>query len=98
MQALANRPMKTLIAEKSREYRVCTFRYDPAPLLGDVDRSGEVNAADRTYLARFLAGWSGYTLDWNVADVNRDKVVTSTDRIHLARYLAGWEGVTLSEL
>ena len=30
---------------------------------GDVNGDGTVNAADRIYLARYLANWPGYTLD-----------------------------------
>ena len=61
--------------------------------LGDVNGDGEVNALDRTVLARYLAHWSGYdTINEVYSDVNLDGVVNQKDRMILARYLARWEG------
>lgn len=60
--------------------------------LGDINRDGYLNALDRTYLARFLAGWSGYEADPDRADLNRDGFVDVLDRTFLARTIAGWEG------
>jgi len=59
---------------------------------GDVDGDGDVTDADRTKLARFLAGWSGYEISESVSDVNDDGEVTDADRTILARHLAGWIG------
>ena len=65
-------------------------------MLGDVNNDGKVNAADRIYLARYLAGWSGYELSNEAAaDVNKDNKVNAADRIYLARHLAGWSGYSL---
>ena len=65
-------------------------------VLGDVNGDEKVNAADRIYLARYLAGWSGYVLeDAEAADVNDDNKVNAADRIYLARYLAGWSGYAI---
>ena len=65
-------------------------------ILGDVNNDSKVNAADRIYLARYLAGWSGYSLtNERAADVNQDNKVNAADRIYLARYLAGWSGYSL---
>ena len=65
-------------------------------MLGDVNNDGKVNAADRIYLARYLAGWSGYVIENEAAaDVNCDNKVNAADRIYLARYLAGWSGYSV---
>ena len=64
--------------------------------VGDINSDGKVDAKDRMYLARYLAGWDGYTLlDQKVADVNGDSKVDAKDRMYLARYLAGWDGYSL---
>ncbi|MBR1853864.1 MAG: leucine-rich repeat protein [Lachnospiraceae bacterium] len=64
--------------------------------VGDINGDGKVDAKDRMYLARYLAGWDGYTLlDEKVADVNSDSKVDAKDRMYLARYLAGWDGYSL---
>ena len=63
--------------------------------IGDVNADGAVTALDRVWLARYLAGWPGYTsaeLDLAAADVNSDGAVTALDRIILARHIAGWRG------
>ena len=60
---------------------------------GDCDGDGEINRADRIYLARALAGWEGYDVPGkDVADFNDDGEVDRQDRMYLARSLAGWEG------
>ncbi|MBQ8118994.1 MAG: GBS Bsp-like repeat-containing protein [Lachnospiraceae bacterium] len=62
-------------------------------LKGDINGDGTVNAKDRMYLARALAGWDGYTVpDVELADFNVDGAVNAKDRMYLARKLAGWEG------
>lgn len=61
--------------------------------LGDINGDGEINAKDRMYLARALAGWDGYTVPGiELADFNGDGEVNAKDRMYLARKLAGWEG------
>ena len=61
--------------------------------LGDINGDGEVNAKDRMYLARALAGWDGYTVpSVELADFNSDGEVNAKDRMYLARKLAGWDG------
>ena len=64
-----------------------------SPLLfGDVDADGSVTPKDAMILARYLAGWSGYSVNSFAADVDSDGNVTVSDAIILARHLAGWEG------
>ncbi|MBR1854086.1 MAG: hypothetical protein IJ794_13250 [Lachnospiraceae bacterium] len=61
--------------------------------LGDINGDGAVNAKDRMYLARALAGWDGYTVPGvELADFNGDGEVNAKDRMYLARTLAGWDG------
>lgn len=65
-------------------------------VLGDTNADLKVNAADRIYLARYLAGWSEYELiNEMAADVNKDNKINAADRIYLARYMAGWNGYEL---
>ena len=73
--------------------------YDPGSeqtvIVGDVDRSGEVDADDRMMLARYLAHWGGIydEIDMEAADVDGSGEVDADDRMILARYLAHWGGV-----
>lgn len=66
-------------------------------LIGDVDGNGIANSSDRTILTRYLAEWSGYTLESiNLlgSDVNQDGKINTLDRVILARYIAKWSGYT----
>ena len=62
---------------------------------GDVNGDGSVNAADRTALARAVAGWEGYEYALVTGDINGDGNVNAADRTYLARYLAAWDGYEL---
>ena len=66
-----------------------------ASTTGDVTGDGAVNVGDVTYLARYLAGWTGYETTVECADVTGDGEVNVGDVTYLARYLAGWTGYTL---
>ena len=62
---------------------------------GDLNGDGEVDAADRMILARFLAGWSSYKekiLVKGAADIDGSGEIDTSDRMILARHLAGWGG------
>ena len=62
-------------------------------LKGDITGDRKVDAKDRMYLARAIAGWSGYTLpSVDVADFTSDNKVDAKDRMYLARRIAGWIG------
>ena len=64
-------------------------------LIGDVNKDGLVTTMDRLYIARHVAGWSGYgdtDIDMVAADVNADGYVTGMDRTILTRHLLGWSG------
>lgn len=77
-------------------FSVFAFAQGKSYVIGDVNCDEKVNAADRIYLARYLAGWSGYVIEnMDAADVNHDGKVNAADRIYLARYLAGWGGYVL---
>ena len=65
---------------------------DPGDKLGDVNGDGQVNATDRTILARYLAGWTGNSINLTAADMDCNGGVDAADRTYLARCLAGWEG------
>ena len=95
--------LEEVSARIDRETRTATFTVthfsffalvdDLEALFGDINGDGEVNAKDRMYLARALAGWDGYTVpDIELADFNGDGEVNAKDRMYLARKLAGWDG------
>ena len=64
-------------------------------IYGDVNGDGQCTAADVTYLARYLAGWSGYASVGETTDVNSDSKIDALDNIILARSVAKWSGYTL---
>ena len=64
-------------------------------LIGDVNGDGKVNGIDRTFLARHIAQWSGYSASdivYAAADVDANGKVNGIDRTVLARYIAQWPG------
>lgn len=68
----------------------------PSTLKGDVNGDNVVDSTDIVYLARYLAGWPGYTIDSvEVADFDNSGAIDSTDIVYFARYLAGWPGYTI---
>jgi len=62
--------------------------------VGDVNGDGKITADDAIIVARFAAGYLGYSTkyDKNIADMNRDGNVTADDAIIIARYAAGFPG------
>ncbi len=62
---------------------------------GDINGDGRIALLDSTILRRYLAGWTGVTINESNADVNNDGRVTLLDSTILRRYLAGWTGVEL---
>ena len=63
-----------------------------AVIYGDVNGDTDVTAKDNILLARYVAEWSGITIDVAAADVNNDGAVNAKDVIILARHIAGWTG------
>ena len=64
-------------------------------LIGDANGDGTVDTLDRLTLSRYLANWTGYTIDQinNAgADINGDGFVDTLDRLILSRHLANWAG------
>ena len=62
---------------------------------GDVNSDGVVELMDVTVLRRFIAGWSGVTVDEAAADLSGDGMIGLDDAVILRRYLAGWPGYEL---
>jgi len=62
---------------------------------GDVNSDGTVELLDVTVLRRFIAGWSGVTVDEAAADLSGDGMIGLDDAVILRRYLAGWPGYEL---
>ena len=58
-------------------------------LIGDVNKSGDVDLVDEITLARWLAGWN-VEIDESAADVDGSGAIDLLDDITLARRLAGW--------
>ena len=60
--------------------------------VGDVNNDGKITADDAIIVARFAAGYPGYSTkyDADIADMNRDGNVTADDAIIIARYAAGY--------
>lgn len=104
-----NGPSLNILCSDGDHYFVCVVKdqYNNTKLItfhvvvasqvkGDANGDGEVNRADRIYLARAIAGWDGYELPpASVADFNGDGEVNRADRIYLARAIAGWDGYDL---
>ncbi len=62
-------------------------------ILGDVNSDGNADTLDVLYLARHLAGVSGYEqADESSADIDCDGRITASDLTLLARKLAAWDG------
>lgn len=62
---------------------------------GDVNGDGKVNMQDSTILRRYLANWTGVTVNASNADVSGDGIVDMQDSTILRRWLANWTGVVL---
>ena len=64
-------------------------------IFGELNGDGEIDAADRMLLVRYLAHHAGaeeQIADPAAADVNGDGQSDVLDRVILSRWLAGWEG------
>ena len=59
--------------------------------LGDVNGDDVVDAKDRTFLTRHVAGWVVENFNSDAADINGDGIVDAKDRTFLTRFVAGWE-------
>lgn len=59
-------------------------------LIGDLNGDGEVNSADGTLFARYMAKWSVSLKNLSAADINGDGEIDSADSSLLFRYLAKW--------
>jgi len=64
----------------------------PEVLKGDINGDGVVNLNDAIYLAKHVAGWTGYEVIHAKGDINGDGVVNLNDAIYLAKHVAGWTG------
>ncbi|MGN0793118.1 MAG: dockerin type I domain-containing protein [Aristaeellaceae bacterium] len=72
-------PFTATIEEKSRR------------VPGDVNDDGQVSTADFLRLAKYLAGWSGITINEANSDVNGDGQVSTADFLRMSKYLSGWD-------
>lgn len=66
----------------------------PVGILGDVDKSGEVDDTDVFVLARYVDGWNGYDkrVKLELSDVDDSGEVDDIDVFVLARHVDGWNG------
>ncbi len=65
-------------------------------IYGDVNSDGKVDSKDAVSIKKYLAKYSGLSIDKEAADVNGDSEVDSKDAVRLLRHLAGYE-VTLGK-
>ena len=61
---------------------------EPDYQLGDVNKDGDVNIKDGTYLQKYLALYEGYTVTVALGDVNRDGRVSIKDVTEIQRICA----------
>ena len=64
-------------------------------LPGDVNSDGVINTKDAVFLARYIAGGYGVTIDGAAADVNDDGKLNSKDIVMICRYIAGGYNIEL---
>ena len=69
----------------------------PNVIYGDANSDDEVDSKDTVLIKKYLAGYSGLSIDKEAADVNGDSEVDSKDAVRLLRYLAGYD-VTLGKI
>lgn len=72
---------------KTERYYVNVEEANPV-LYGDVNEDGGVDTLDRMILARYLAGWEGYTVHTKNSDVNKDGKVDDKDLTIMKKYLS----------
>lgn len=68
---------------------------DVPPVPGDIDGDQQFTESDREYLAKYWAGYPGYSIEdipLAVLDMDSDGVVTRRDAMILERHFAGWKG------
>lgn len=66
-----------------------------APLCGDVNGDGIVDAADLAILQKYFSGHAVEIGDTTLLDCNGDSKFTRADVMYLARALAKWEGYSI---
>lgn len=59
-------------------------------LPGDINGDSKTNMSDAIVLFRYVASWSGLTIDEGALDCNGDGKCNMSDAILLFRYVAGW--------
>jgi hypothetical protein len=62
------------------------------PKTGDINGNDAVTLADAIYLAKHVAGMSGYETLYADGDINGNDAVTLADAIYLAKHVAGMSG------
>jgi|GEM_PF-2021421 len=68
---------------------------DVPPVPGDIDGDQQFTESDREYLAKYWAGYLGYSIEdipLAVLDMDSDGIVTRRDAMILERHFAGWKG------
>lgn len=81
---------------ESPKYTLTLTAADSVAVVGDVNGDSKVTMADVVILERYLAEWTGVSVD-DSADTNGDSKVTMADVVMLERYLAEWAGVVLGD-
>ena len=58
-------------------------------IIGDVNGDGRLDTKDIMQIMRYVAGWSGVSLNETKADVNKDGYVNTDDVLKLMQHIAG---------
>lgn len=83
------------ISSKTAKITILDKEIETPVIYGDANGDGKVSAKDVTAMRRYLAMWTGITIDTKASDVDLDGKVTGDDAAILTRYLAGWADVTI---
>ena len=83
------------ISSKTAKITILDKEIEATVIYGDANGDGKVSAKDVTAMRRYLAMWTGITIDTKASDVDLDGKVTGDDAAILTRYLAGWADVTI---
>ena len=63
---------------------------------GDANGDGKIDSRDAVVIKKYVAGFTGFTIDLDAADVNADGKVDTRDAVKILKKIAGFD-VTLGE-
>ena len=63
---------------------------------GDANGDGKIDSRDAVVIKKYVAGFTGFTIDLEASDVNADGKVDTRDAVKILKKIAGFD-VTLGE-